>query len=68
MFTDSFEKIAAGLKASTLDKAGLLALGVPTVYHGYKALKKGEKGEAAMSGIEGAGLGMLYRSVQKAHP
>jgi hypothetical protein len=67
-FKTGIEKTAKGFAPSTLDKAGLIALGVPVAYHGIKALKKGDTTDAAMSGVEGAGLGLLYRAVQKAHP
>lgn len=66
-FIVSFEKEAAGLASSTLDKAGLLALGAPVAYHTVKAIRKGDTTEAAMGATEGAGLGLLYRAVQKAH-
>jgi hypothetical protein len=70
-FISGFSKVAAvtmkGLKPATLDKAGLLALGVPVAYHGYKSLKEKDYTGAGMAATEGAGLGMLYRAVQKAH-
>lgn len=50
-----------------LDLAGLGALAVPTVYHGYKAVKEKDKGGAVAAGGELAGLGLLARSVHKGH-
>lgn len=50
-----------------LDLAGLGALAIPTVYHGYKAIKEKDKGGAVAAGGELAGLGLLARAVQKGH-
>jgi len=70
-FIESFEKVA-GIKemwhsAPTLDKAGLGLLAAAPAYHTAKAIKKGDKKEAALGASELGGLGLLYRSVQKAH-
>ena len=75
MFKKGFEKIS-GISDSVksfannthhLDQAGLAALAIPTAIHGYKALKKKDKGEAALSATELGGLGLLSRAVSKAH-
>lgn len=66
-FIAGFEKVAKGLKPQTLDKAGLGLLAAAPAYHAVKAVKEKNKTEAALSGAEVGGLGLLYRAVQKAH-
>lgn len=81
-FVESFHK-TAGIKdtaravgdkakkawqdAPALDKAGLGLLAVAPAVHTYKAVKNKDKGEAALGASELGGLGLLYRSVNKAH-
>lgn len=67
-----FRKVAAGAKpflenAKKLDKAGLGVLGGVAAYHGYKALKEKKPADAAAAGADIAGLGLLYRAVNKGH-
>lgn len=67
-----FKKVAAGAKpflenAKKLDKAGLGVLGGVAAYHGYKAVKDKDAGSAAAAGADMAGLGLLYRAVNKGH-
>lgn len=71
-FVTGFVKTAKGFKNmwhdhKALDMAGLGALAVPAAYHAYKGVKEKDKGEAASAGMDLAGLGLLARSVKKAH-
>lgn len=74
-FIESFDKVA-GLAdkirktwndAPALDKAGLGLLAVAPGVHTYKAVKEKDPKEAALGASELGGLGLLYRSVKKAH-
>jgi len=72
MFTKGFKKISAaiaskGISPHTLEQMGLGALAVPVAAHTYRAIKEKKPGEAAMSGTELAGLGILSRAAAKAH-
>jgi hypothetical protein len=49
-----------------MDMAGLGALAISPAYHGYKAIKNKDKGEAGLAATELGGLGLLARAV-KAH-
>jgi hypothetical protein len=55
------------LSAHHFDKAGLGLLAVAPAYHGYKAIKRKDKGEGALAASELGGLGLLYHAVNKAH-
>lgn len=74
-FAESFSKTAgladklrkAWNEAPTLDKAGLGLLAVAPGVHTYKAVKEKDPGQAALGASELGGLGLLYRSVKKAH-
>lgn len=75
MFIKEFEKTAAIAAAAkklwhnpkALDKAGLGVLGGVAAYHGAKAIKEKDPGSAAAAGADMAGLGLLYRAVNKGH-
>ncbi len=64
-----FKKVAKPFleNAKALDKAGLGILGGVAAYHGAKAIKEKDKGAAAAAGADMAGLGLLYRAVNKGH-
>lgn len=67
-FSEALEKTAGfNFKPQTLDKAGLGLLAAAPAYHTYKAIKEKDKTQAALSGAEVGGLGLLYRAVQKSH-
>ena len=72
MFTKGFKKTAVAVKGfwhdhKALDKAGLGLLAGATAYHGYKAVKEKDTGNAAAAGLDLAGLGLLHRAVNKSH-
>lgn len=77
MFFVGFEKTSASAVGETLrkawhdpkllDKAGLGLLAGAAGYHTYKAIKEKDPGAAAAGAGDIAGLGLLYRAVQKAH-
>jgi len=69
MFRKGFEKIAAGFLSDPkkLDQAGLAMLAMAPAYHGYKAIKKKDKGEGVLAASELGGLGLLSRAVSKGH-
>jgi hypothetical protein len=74
MFKKGFEKVAgigdtlakSWKNPAHLDQAGLGALALAPAYHGYKAFKNKDKGEAALAGTELGGLALLSRAVSKA--
>jgi hypothetical protein len=77
MFKKGFEKVAGimdtvkqtykKIPAHHLDQAGLGLLAAAPAYHGYKAIKNKDKGEAGLAASELGGLGLLSAAVKKAH-
>ena len=73
MFHKGFTKVAVTAPtgffndAKKLDYAGLGLLATVPAYHAYKAVKNKDKETGALSAAELGGLGLLARSVHKAH-